>query len=130
MPVSAMAMCVNFYWDKDGQVHSVICGSNMPELSCDDATYWDGETCKAVEIIQTCEEQAGEWDQVEIISPESNQNSIFNTCICPDKKVWDGKTCRSDIPRSKQCAVFVGEEVVRVTISVLGSKECVPVPKK
>ena len=134
VPISAGAMCLDFYFDKDGQSHSVKCGSNRPETQCYDGTYWNGEACEKVEIIRICEEQGGHWEQAQLkgaqlsdaFKPDAltQQRSIIHMCACPDKKVWDGRNCRPDIPLSRQCTTFFGDGSIRMTEEFFGSRNC------
>ncbi|MBR6412863.1 MAG: hypothetical protein IKS41_06880 [Alphaproteobacteria bacterium] len=134
MPVFARAMCLEFYFDKDGQSHSIQCGSNRPEAQCYNGTYWNGEACEKIEIIKICEEQGGQWEQAQLrgahiseaLEPDTlrKRKAIIHMCVCPDKKVWDGRNCRSDIPLANQCTTFFGDGTIRMTEEFFGSKNC------
>lgn len=137
VPFSASALCLDFYFDKDGQAQSTRCGSDMPELRCkrsDPASYWNGQACEKVEIIEICRSQGGEWKQTQLRVAEmpdafksgalARKKAIIHMCACPDEKVWDGQKCRSDIPRSKQCTTFAGNGSIRMTEDFFGSADC------
>lgn len=136
-PASAGALCLDFYFDKDGQSQSVRCGSDIPEIKCkrsDPYSYWNGRTCEKVEIIETCEAQGGKWEQAQLRVAEmpdafksgalARKRTIIHMCVCPNKKVWDGQRCRSDVPRSKQCTTYAGDGTVRMTEEFFGSADC------
>ncbi len=130
IPFSAKALCLNFYLDKNGQTHSVRCGSNIPETQCRNGTYWDGASCQKVEIISICESQGGIWKQAQLGVAQAkgntskNKSSFINLCACPNQKVWDGYKCRSDIPLSQQCTTLFGDGSIRMTEGFVGSKGC------
>lgn len=134
IPFSAMALCLDFYLDKNGQLQSVKCGSQRPELKCKNGTYWDGKICRKVEIIKICKRQGGVWKQVQLrvarmsdaFEPGAlaRNRSIINMCVCPHSRVWDGKECRSDVPLAKQCTPAFGNTSVRMTEEFFGSKDC------
>lgn len=137
MPVSARALCLDFYFDKDGQINSARCGSDLPELKCrfpEARSYWNGQTCEKVKIIEICESQGGEWKQVQLRVAQmqdafesgalARKKTIIHMCVCSDGKVWDGQNCRSDIPRSEQCTSFLGDGTVRMTEDFFGSENC------
>ena len=138
-PATAMALCLNFYFDKDGQTHSVQCGSNLPELKCHNNTYWNGRSCVPVPIIKKCEAQGGKWEQVQLRGANLSdafesgklvqKRAMIHMCVCPNKKVWDGKTCRSNVPTKRQCTNFFGDGTNRMTEEFFGSKDCPRIPK-
>ncbi|MBO6087512.1 hypothetical protein J6P92_04095 [bacterium] len=133
-PISAMALCLEFYFDKDGQSQSLKCGSNRPEIKCSGETYWDGTSCQKVEIIEICKKQGGTWKQVQLRVAQladafesgalARKRAIINMCACPEQKVWDGQKCRSDIPTAKQCTGGFGDKSVRMTEEFFGSEDC------
>ena len=137
MPVSAGALCLDFYFDKDGQSQSVRCGSKIPELKCknsDPHSYWNGQSCEKVKIIEICEAQGGQWEQAQLRVAQmsdafesgalARKRTIIHMCACPDKKVWDGRKCRSDIPKFEQCTTYMGDGSVRMTEDFFGSQDC------
>lgn len=136
-PFSAGALCLDFYFDKDGQSRSVRCGTDIPELKCDPRSYWNGKSCEKIKIVEICEAQGGKWKQAQLRAAElpdafesgalARKRSIIHMCACPDGKAWDGKKCRSDIPPTEQCADFTGD--IRMTESFFGSGNC-PRPSK
>ena len=135
----ANALCLDFYFDKDGQTHSVPCGSKLPELQCSGTTYWNGQACEPIEIVKICELQGGEWEQVQLRGAhiedafESDElvrkRSIIHMCACPKRKVWDGKKCRSDVPLDQQCTNFFGNGTIRMTKEFFGSEDCPTIPE-
>lgn len=134
IPAYASAVCLEFYLDKDGQIHPAKCNSDRPEVLCrqlNKETYWNGKACVIPKVIKDCKSQGGYWKQVQLRVPgESDKGRNFiNMCICPNKEVWDGKKCRSDIPISQQCTDLLGEGVIRMTKEVYGSKNCPPIPQ-
>lgn len=139
LPAMANAMCLEFYYDKDGQTHSVQCGSNKPELRCQGTTYWNGRACVPIEIAKICESQGGEWDQVQLRGAQlgdafksgalARKRSVIHMCVCPNQKVWDGKKCRSDVPLNQQCTNFFGDGTIRMTKEFFGSEDCPPIPR-
>lgn len=136
-PVSAGALCLDFYFDKDGQAQSVRCGTDIPEIKCkhsDPDSFWNGSACEKVEIIEKCRSQGGEWKQAQLRVAEmpdafksgalARKRTIIHMCACPAEKVWDGTTCRSDVPRAKQCTTFAGDGSIRMTEDFFGSADC------
>lgn len=133
--IDVNAMCMRFYYDKDGQSHGAKCGSDLPEQNCKGYTYWDGKQCVTIQIVQSCLEQGGKWQQAQFRVPGVQEvlddvNSIYknrhfyNVCVCPNKGVWDGRKCRYDIPRKKQCTNFAGDGTIRYTEELYGSSNC------
>ena len=139
-PVSAGALCLEFYFDKDGQSQSVRCGSKIPELKCGDHSYWNGQACEKIKIIEICEAQGGKWKQAQLRVAQmpdafksgalAQKRTIIHMCACPDKKVWDGRKCRSDIPQFKQCTTYMGDGSVRMTEEFFGSEDCPRISRK
>ena len=130
-PFYANATCMEHYFDKNGDLHMIKCGSNRPELQCDDKTYWNGKSCAPIKIIKYCESLGGKWKQVQlrVPLPNSKKPSFAIICACPNKKVWDGKKCRKDIPLSQQCTNYGGNGTIRMTKSFFGSEDCPKVSK-
>ena len=137
MPSVAEALCLDFYFDKDGQNQSVRCGSDIPEIKCkrsDPYSYWNGRSCEKIKIIESCEAQGGSWEQAQLRVPHmqdafesgalSRKRAIIHMCACSNGKVWDGGKCRSDIPLSRQCTTYMGDGTVRMTEEFFGSKDC------
>ena len=54
LPMTGWSMCLEFYLDKNGQSHAVQCGQGGLMLKCGPEQYWDGETCRDIEIIKSC----------------------------------------------------------------------------
>lgn len=130
------SVCLKFYYDRQGQTHSVRCGSDHPALSCPQNNYWDGTQCRIVPIIRECLKQGGNWEQIQLRVPKPGGSNnaggptFFNVCACPDQKVWDGRYCRSDIPLAQQCTNIGGNGRIRVTQIFFGSDNCPKVPLK
>lgn len=133
--IDVNAMCMRFYYDKDGQSHGAKCGAGLPEQNCEGYTYWDGRQCIAIQIIQSCIEQGGKWQQVQfrvsgiqdVLDDVNNiykNRYFYNVCVCPNKGVWDGKKCRYDIPREHQCTNYAGDGTIRYTEELYGSVNC------
>ena len=139
LPTIANALCLRFYYDKDGQMQSASCGAEGPELKCDGISYWNGQACVPVKIAQICEAQGGRWEQVQLRGAQlgdafesgalARKRSVIHMCVCPDRKVWDGKKCRSDVPLNRQCTNFFGDGSIRMTKEFFGSKDCPPIPQ-
>ncbi len=128
-PLYANAVCLEFYYDKNGQSHSVRCNSGLAQVQCKGSTYWDGYTCREVEIIKSCKNQGGIWKQVQLRSGNvrnkgSYEHMFVNMCVCPNQKVWDGVKCRNDIPKSRQCTNFLGDGSIRMTKEFVGNENC------
>ena len=91
LPTMANALCLEFYFDKDGQTHSIQCGSMRPELQCYGTTYWNGQACVPIEIAKICESQGGEWEQVQLRPAQleeafesgtlTRNHSVIHMCI-------------------------------------------------
>ena len=139
LPTVANALCLDFYFDKDGQTHSIQCGSKRPELQCYGTTYWNGQTCAPIEIAKACESQGGKWAEVQLRGAQledvfksgalAHKRSVIHMCDCPNQKVWDGKECRSDVPLNQQCTNFFGDGSIRMTKEFFGSEDCHPIPE-
>ena len=127
-PICANAVCLEFYYDKNGQQHSAKCNSGIIQLQCKGHTYWDGYGCKEVEIIKFCKNQGGVWKQVQLragnMRNQQNNQMFVNMCVCPNQKVWDGYKCRTDVAKSNQCTSFLGDGSIRMTKEFFGQGDC------
>ena len=138
LPISGWSMCLEFYLDKDGQLHAVPCGQGGLMLNCGPEQYRDGEFCRDIEIIKSCKAQGGTWEQAQLrgadladaLNPDNlrNKKAIIHLCVCPNQTVWDGQNCRSDIPIQQQCTTFFGDGSIRITHDFFGPGECPRIP--
>ena len=131
-PLYANAVCLDFYYDKNGQSHSVRCNSGLPQVQCRKPLYWDGYACSEVEIIKSCENQGGNWKEVQLRTGNMRDKNAYkqmfvNMCVCPNNLVWDGKICRNDVPKSDQCTNFLGDGSIRMTKEFFGNGNCTKV---
>ena len=130
LPTMANALCLDFYFDKDGQTHAIRCGSNWPEVQCRGTTYWNGQACVPIEIAKICESYSGEWSEthVDTVIGLTSDNikrvlhESLHVCACPDQLVWDGEKCRSDIPLDQQCTVWSDNTPIQMTKEFCDSK--------
>ena len=132
IPTAAPAPCMHGYLDKDGQFQGVPCGEHKLDAKCSETYrghYWDGKSCRKIEIIQRCENQGGTWEQV-LIWGGKRKRPLTGMCLCPDKKVWDGKNCRADIPLSRQCVNSETNGYARMTEEFFGARNCPRESKK
>ena len=140
LPTMANALCMEFYFDKDGQTHGVECAARRrPELRCREKNYWNGQACAPIEIVKICESQGGKWEAVQLRLAElgdafesgalAAKRSVIYMCVCPNQKVWDGKECRSDVPVDQQCTNLFGDGTIRMTKEFFGSEDCPPIPE-
>ncbi len=114
---SLLPLCVNaeyftYSYDKNGQSHLTKGdkGSQCMRKLQKEFVYWDGESCREIEIVKKCLAQGGEWRQVQLRevtlsvadSPLSFARGFRDTCICPEPLLWDGEKCVETLPIDKQ----------------------------
>ena len=124
-PTIAHSIALTAYYDKNGQIHLVSSKANTnrqptfvddgqpvsssSQIHClaipgDPETYWNGQACVPIPIVESCKKQGGAWVEVQLRVPQTGveQCSFVNMCACPNNLTWDARNCRSDVPLNKQ----------------------------
>lgn len=144
LPMSVHAACFHGVLGQNGQTQMRACVElTEAERICSEGkdSYWDGQACRKVEVIQSCKAQGGEWIGIQIMDNSYPRellrqaksvcaSSFCNICLCPGGKTWDGQQCLANAEPARNCGVDAWCEMkmtdmtVAVTSEFLGFKRC------
>ena len=144
LPMYAEAVCLQGGLDRNGQRQLHPCSAHLsPEIACNEKgdSYWDGQSCRKVEIIQACKAQGGEWIGIQILDKAYPINLLkqtkslcasgfCNICLCSGQKVWNGRQCLANVLPEQNCRIDTWCEAKRrditvaVTPNFLGLRNC------